>query len=289
MISPHPNSPQPRRLAGKPVFLSASVPSKERSKDYQRVTDTAVSVEEAVIAVARAVFAAGGELVFGAHPSISPLVASVLGEYYVPEAPAPAAEGGSSPRREGQGQPRVVMYQSKVWEPLWAESSLRLAEHPRVEVHWTSVIDKEAVSPTPSAAPQAPHSMKEMRTQMIEQTRPVAMIAIGGMEGTEEEVELFARLREGRPIYVLATTGGAAGLIAKRPKIHRSRVVVMDEKSRDAVMQFWTEQENRDPRRSKDQSVGEGSAPSALREQHYYVPYSFVAQQIIAEIAERNE
>jgi hypothetical protein len=124
---------------------------------------------------------------------------------------------------------------------------------------------------------------------MIQQTHPVAMIAIGGMEGTQEEAKLFARLRGGRPIYVMATTGGAAGLLATQSHIFQSQVIVADKESQAAVIQFWNQQENRDPRRSKDQSVDEGSAPSALREHRYYVPYSFLAQQIIAEIAERNE
>lgn len=285
MITPDPKIPKTRWLAGKSVFLSASIPSKERSEVYRRVTDTAVSIEEAVVAVARAVFSAGGELVFGAHPSISPLVASVLGEYFVPEAPSTGDKAESSPRCEREGQPRVVMYQSKVWEPLWAEASKRLAEHPQVCICWINAVGEEAVSPKPSAKPQAPRSMKEMRIQMIRETCPVAMIAIGGMEGTEEEAELFAELYPGRPIYALSTTGGAAGLIAERRHIRQNRVIVLDEKARDDVMKFWGEQGNRDPRRSKEQDVREGSPPVHLREQHYYVPYSFLAQQIIAEIA----
>ena len=166
MITPDPNIPRPQWLAGKAVFLSASVPSKERSAVYRRVADTAVSIEEAVVAVARAVFAAGGELVFGAHPSISPLVASVLGEYFVPEAPATGENAESRPRREGEGQPCVVMYQSEVWEPLWAEASKRLSEKPQVRTRWISAVGDEVVSPDPSEKPQAPRSMKEMRIQM---------------------------------------------------------------------------------------------------------------------------
>lgn len=241
------------------------------------------------MAVARAVFAAGGKLVFGAHPSISPLIASVLGEYSMPEAPATDENGEPRQQREGECQPCVEMYQSKVWEPLWAEDSRRLTERPQVGIRWVPAVGDETASSIPTAKPQAPRSMKEMRLRMIRESRPVAMIAIGGMEGTQEEAEIFAELLPGHPIYALSTTGGAARLIAERRHIRDNRIIVLDERARDDVMNFWKEQENRDPRRPKEQDVREGSSPAALREHHYYVPYSFIAQQIVAEIAESNE
>src|SRR5690348_16641625 len=72
------------RLRGKTILLSASVPAPERAKEYQRVEDAHFQIEQAVISLARAVFSESGQLVFGGHPAISPLVAMVAGEYREP-------------------------------------------------------------------------------------------------------------------------------------------------------------------------------------------------------------
>ena len=86
------------RLHGVAVFLSASVPSPERSHEYNRIPEAPLRIEEAVMSIARAIFMEGGTLVFGAHPSISPLVARVIGHYYLP---APAEESHSE-KKTGQ-------------------------------------------------------------------------------------------------------------------------------------------------------------------------------------------
>lgn len=272
-------------LNNKAVFLSASVPSKKRSEQYRRVENAATAIEEAVIAVARAVFSAGGRLVFGAHPSISPLVASVIGEY---ETHTSRPRDEKDPQSEREMRPRVEMYQSDVWKPYWAESSKRLAEHFFVQIEWTPIIGGETVSLDKTDGPQAPRSMTEMRKRMIEETAPVAMIIIGGMEGTEEEAKLFAEYREGAPIFALETTGGAASLIEQKREIRKSPIVVMDKQDHAEVMRFWNTQENRDPRIAENENAKEGATPAAFRERHYYVPYSFIAQQIVEKIAKQN-
>lgn len=283
MITPDPKMPKQSRLNQAAVFLSASVPAKERGQKYQRIENAAVCIEEAVIAVARAVFSAGGNLVFGGHPSISPLVASVLREYQAPEV-GPDAKVEHS---EGQPQPKVTMYQSKVWEPFWAEESKRLAENQLVEFHWTPIVEGESISQSRMDGPQAPKSMTEMRKEMIKRTSPIAMIIIGGMEGTEEEAEVFAEFRPGRPIFALATTGGAANLIERKGTIRNSPVTFADKEDSHVVEDFWKAQENRDPRSSQGYAT-EGSAPALFRERRYYVPYSFFAQHIVEVIARHN-
>ena len=64
-------------LRGRSVFLSASIPVRP---GFRRVSGAAVEIEEAVVSFARAVLKEEGTVVFGAHPSISPLVASVASE-----------------------------------------------------------------------------------------------------------------------------------------------------------------------------------------------------------------
>src|SRR5439155_26427918 len=68
-------------LAGKTVFLSASTPTRQPDLFPPAAED---EIEESVRSLARAVFAEGGHLVLGAHPSISPLIVDVATEYFPP-------------------------------------------------------------------------------------------------------------------------------------------------------------------------------------------------------------
>ena len=60
------------------VLLSASVPSSSRSQIYQeeytKINNAQIQIEEAIIGLSRNIFQAGGKIIFGGHPSISPLV-----------------------------------------------------------------------------------------------------------------------------------------------------------------------------------------------------------------------
>src|SRR5947209_9716785 len=121
------------RLHGRSIFLSASVPTIERRDEYERIPEAPIQIEEAVMCVARAIFIEGGTLVFGAHPSISPLLARVIQHYYVPP-PAEATDRERPDKADDTNwkNPRLLMYQSDVWSNYWAESSKRLTEHPLV-------------------------------------------------------------------------------------------------------------------------------------------------------------
>lgn len=278
------NVPRSVDLSGKTVFLSASVPSIERNEQYRRIANAAVSIEEAVLAVTRAVFSAGGRLVFGAHPSISPLVASVIGEYIAPEVSSPENKNRSE-SKESERRANVFMYQSKAWAELWAERSKELAERPQVHLRWTDAAPGEKVDSKTLSKPQVPESMRKMRRQMISETSPAAMVAIGGMEGVEEEVKLFTELCPNKPVFVFSTTGGAAGIIAERHKDYKSHILVVDENSLDDVKKFWASRESHDSRSSDSQKIREGSAHADYRDCRYYVPYSVLAQQIVKKIA----
>src|SRR6266404_9006769 len=179
------------RLHGSSVFLSASVPTPERRDEYERIPEAPLRIEEAVVCVARAVFIEGGTLVFGAHPSISPLIARVVDHYHLP---APAEKTDRKSERENLDlewkNPSLVMYQSRVWSDLWAENSQRLTQHPLTSLRWVDAVEGESVDRKVKDRPQASKSMERMRIAMIKETAPVAMIAIGGMKGVLDEAEL---------------------------------------------------------------------------------------------------
>lgn len=265
--------PKPR-LHGVSVFLSASVPIPERSEEYERIPEAPLQIEEAVACVARAIFMEGGTLVFGAHPSISPLVAQVIDHYYVA---APAEEIISRPHGEDEHfrwmNPSLKMFQSEVWREWWAEASERLSRHPLVQLDWIQAVSGESVDPSVKNRPQAPGSMKQMRQEMIKRTDPAAMIAIGGMKGVLDEAEEFLRLRPGKPIFTFVTTGGAAAVLAKKPQF-QDHVRVPDQEAEHLVRGFWSRQEGRE----LQSRLGDEGA------QKVYLPYILIAQQVVSEI-----
>ena len=278
--------PQPR-LHGVSIFLSASVPTRERQDEYDRIPEAPLQIEEAVVCIARAVFMEGGTLVFGAHPSISPLVARVVDHYYLP---APAEEvqqhAERRDRETGWQNPSVVIYQSSVWQPHWAEATEQLARHPLVSLKWTTAVPGETVDLSVKDRSQAPLSMKRMREEMIDETSPVAMVAIGGMKGVLNEADIFMKRWPRAPIFALATTGGAARILSTRQE-YQGHVRVMDLEAEALVRKFWEEQEERSERPAARQDIR--WEPSGEPRRKLYVPYAFVAQQIVAQIVEQSE
>jgi hypothetical protein len=273
------------RLHGRTVFLSASVPVRERRDEYERIEEAPIRIEEAVLCIARAVFVEGGTLVFGAHPSISPLVAQVIDDYYVP-APGERTEKAETEEIEWRN-PSVIMYQSLVWEPYWAEITKQLSRRPLVEVKWTAAEPGESINLELKDRSQAPKSMVRMRKAMIEETSPIAMIAIGGMKGVLEEAELFMQLRPGRTIFTLSTTGGAAAVLARRLEYQES-VTAIDREAESLVREFWKQQSTREAeRRSDKEDLPREFAAEQTRK--FYLPYAVVAQQIIARLVDDSE
>lgn len=175
-------------LAGIAVFLSASIPDPERwSGDFD-----ALEITDAVVAISRSMLSAGAQLVTAAHPTIAPLLLYV------------AAELPSTP------DPRVVIYQSNVFESVLPEASRRF-EADGVGI----LIRTEAVEGEPPDPRYAQASLRLMRRQMLTETQPSAAVFIGGMAGIPLEHEMFAELRPGTPTYPLGQPGGAARQLAE--------------------------------------------------------------------------
>lgn len=189
------------RLQGRTLLLSASVPSPDRAEQFRRIPDCAFEIEQAVISLARTVFSEGGRLAFGGHPTISPLVAMVAGEYRA---------AGSDPKRG----PPVVIYLSHAFDGYVPRDTMMMLEAGLAREVWVDAVDGEKFDPSgPRDAPPCPLSVLEMRRRMIGKSDPLALVCIGGMEGVLDEAELFSRLRPGQPIFALARTGGASGFL----------------------------------------------------------------------------
>lgn len=232
---------------GDAVFLSASVPYRPAWMEGAQPAE----IEEAIVSVARAVFARRGRLVFGGHPSVSPLIASVAGEYFPPD-----------PSRRIRP---VVTFQSRFFEGMLPDETTDMARFGWCDIVWT---DSAGRSPEQ----QAP-SLKTMRDAMLdgrgeayaarELGPPVAMIGIGGMEGIRDEAAMFLLKRAGweRPapprVHLFASVGGAAArlldadwpLFALWPEgeINREFLSVLEQARRngdlvDVERDWWREQ-----------------------------------------------
>ena len=171
------------------VFLSASVTDPRRHPKYFQ-TARANLIREAVVALAAEVLPQG-ELVFGGHPSISPLVARVAGDLG---------------RFEG-----VVVFQSLWFHPTEGKDPKSRVPadslaFPRIT--WTPLADSRE------------GSLEAMRRAMVG-SRPFACgVFVGGMEGVEREWELFGDAQARAPAYAVASTGGVAlELWEKRSKL----------------------------------------------------------------------
>jgi SLOG cluster3 family len=163
------------------VFLSASFPSGERGEAFAPYDTTAISA--AVTAVARAVLLAGGRLVFGAHPTISPLVLAVAADVDRYDA--------------------VEIYQSALFRDRIPEETTRLVALRLGRMH---LVDADA------SGELAP-SLERMRRAMLSEDVD-AGVFIGGMEGIHDEYRLLAELCPGAARLPLTAPGGAARTLA---------------------------------------------------------------------------
>lgn len=159
------------------VFMSASIPSEDRNPIYFKTADV-VAIREAVRNLAATVLSEG-QLVFGGHPAISPMVLMVA--------------------QRLRATRRVHIYQSKFFRSVVPRESLAFSH-----ITWTPVVRRDR-----------DESLLAMRKKMISSQSFSAGVFIGGMEGVEEEFRLFVEIHPGVPTFPIASTGAAAQVLFK--------------------------------------------------------------------------
>ncbi len=253
-------------LHGKSIFLSASVPNPARQEKYSRVPDAHIQIDKAVISVSRAVFAAGGTLVFGGHPAISPLVAMVAGEYL-------PARSIDELIRESPSSTIVTIYQSRAFAASLPPETFAMYRAGYASIRWTDAVEGETSELRgTSATSPCPKSLLRMRTAMISESLPVTMIGIGGMEGVEEEFSLFRELRSHAPVFLLRCTGGAAAHLAS---VHQEGVRVIDEEVRRSL-------QSHPPAKDAASHTSKEGEVWGTRDA---IPYPLISQTIVEAIA----
>ena len=162
------------------VFLSAGVPDPVRGPEYARTADT-VAITAAVGALLHVILGRR-RLVWGGHPAITPMVHVVAERYGV--------DYGSW----------VTLYQSRFFQDEFPEDNAR----------FRNVVEVDAVE-----GGREP-SLAEMRRRMFADREFEAAVFIGGMGGILDEYDLFSRLQPRARVVPLASTGGAALLLADK-------------------------------------------------------------------------
>lgn len=161
------------------IFLSASVPIVGRGDYYKTANPFLIqcAVRELVTAVIR-----HHKIVWGGHPSITPMIWSICEDLNV------------------DYSENVVLYQSRHFEDRFPEENER----------FNNVIFTDDVPGDQKA------SLLLMRGTMLSREDLDAAVFIGGMEGVEDEYELFRQFHPNEKVLPVAAPGGAARLLAER-------------------------------------------------------------------------
>jgi hypothetical protein len=160
------------------IFLSASVPDPRRGARFAETADT-VAITSAVAGLLHVILGRR-RLVWGGHPAITPMI-HVIAERY----------------RIDYGR-WVSLYQSRYFEDEYPEDNARF----RNLVEIDPVGDDRELS------------LLAMRRRMLSDRRIGAAVFIGGMQGIFQELELLRELQPEAVPVPLASTGGAALLVA---------------------------------------------------------------------------
>lgn len=173
------------------VFLSASIPLPPPARD-ERYFETAdqVAIRDSIRALVSAVVPSG-TIVFGGHPAITPMVRLLV------------LNKGLSIKRH------IVLFQSKFFSNDFPPEVRDFENLVVVDAVWGN---REA-------------SLRLMRETMIASQEFAAGVFIGGMEGVEEEYEMFRYIHPKKPVYPIASTGAAALALYRRHLPHRPELL----------------------------------------------------------------
>ena len=196
-------------LDGQTILLSASYPSTDRDPRYLQNTDVR-EISNATLALINAVFSAGGRLVFGGHPTITPLALQQAGLFFDPpfiDPPSAQHPHEPQPQATPDAPPQVIIYQSRVFAQVIPAAAKTIAASPYGKMVTTDF------QPGGGPAAERANGLLRMRAAMLNDQPPLAAVFIGGMEGVEDEYQLCAELQPGTRRYLIGAPGGAARLL----------------------------------------------------------------------------
>ncbi len=160
----------------KNIFLSASIPLPERDSKYIDTADV-IAIRDSVIAIATTVLPKH-RLIWGGHPSITPLINYVMDKLDL------------------NIQEHVKLYQS-----LWFKNKFPEDNNKFENIVFTKKQD------------DIHSSIRLMRERMLSENEFAAAVFVGGMEGINDEYEMFKEFHPKAIIIPLASTGAASKLL----------------------------------------------------------------------------
>lgn len=155
------------------VFLSTSIPQENRHPKYFESADI-IAIRDAIKAFSLVILP-HAQLVWGGHPSITPLIRQIMSFTNTCE------------------EEHMQLYQSKFFAKHFPKDNNRF---------------KNLVMT--AAADNRKDSLRIMRENMLKSDDYVAAVFIGGMEGVRDEYKMFTELHPNLPAFPIASTGGAA-------------------------------------------------------------------------------
>jgi hypothetical protein len=183
-----------------------------------RVIET--RVQDAVASLVAQVLRVGGQVVFGGHPAITPMVAATASTYSV---------------EERNGETPIVLYQSEyfrdapppvgrkemesanltrtIWVPADPQEASEKFSVAEKWLHSERFRELRQGQADKNADPILVDALVALRLVMLLRSQPNAAVSMGGMEGVEAEALLYRALadeNEARPIFALRSTFGAA-------------------------------------------------------------------------------
>lgn len=160
------------------IFLSAGVPDPQRGPEYARTADV-VAIATAVSSLVHVILGRR-KLIWGGHPAITPMIQVIADQYDV-----------------DYGQ-WVILYQSKHFADEYPEDNKKFRNIIEVDRHPAGL---EA-------------SLDTMRVRMLSDHDFDAAVFAGGMKGIVDEFFLFRKFQPRAATIPLASTGGAAMVVA---------------------------------------------------------------------------
>jgi hypothetical protein len=172
----------------KNIFLSASVPLPDRKPKYFETADI-IAIRDAVVSLA-SVALTSHRLVWGGHPSITPIINHVI-------------------QKLGLNiQDHMTIFQTKFYQHIFPEDNNQ----------FDNVIQTEDTGEKDS-------SLLIMRNAMFSYCEFEAAIFIGGMDGVEDEFELFREFHPRTKLFPIASTGAASKIIYDKFRFDDKRLL----------------------------------------------------------------
>jgi hypothetical protein len=157
----------------KSIFLSASIPTPDRSPEFAKTVDTAC-IAAAVAALVH-VCLGRRRVVWGGHPAITPMIAIIADEIDV------------------DYEKWVTLYQSEFFKDSFPEDNAKFSN-----IVVTENIDSSREK-----------SLEHLRKRMFTENDLECAVFLGGMEGIRDEYAMLKELSPDTQLYPLYSTGGA--------------------------------------------------------------------------------